>query len=626
MTKKILTLMLALVMILSMLCACSGNSEETDPSTGSKPEATEFPYNENNAALLTDCRIVYASGSKPIALQISYKLKELNPDGNYPLVKDTDKADDGSAEILVGLTNRAASAEAKAALEGDMDFSVIVSGKKVAIFANTDNRLKSAVEYFTSKLIASEDKEIFYPTKDKYIGKFSAEDTLPLKIDGVEISKFMIIVPKSANEVPLAIAEKLQTWIAEQTGTILVIENDEVAQGANEILIGKTNRAESTAIASVTFKNQADFKTSVSNGKLAIIAGAATGYTSALTSFINTANANNGDIKEAFAPKSLTFDEIKSITVGAVHYEEKNGALNFFMYTPDQMRDSGNSNNFKDSMSCTVGIRLDFETNSSSLYMKSSGTFVLYVDGKQTQILSGAQNFIELSKKDSDTSRVTIWFPCNGTGTISELQLDGGSTFTRHEFGYKMLLIGDSITHGWYSGIPAGGDADCWAPVLSRELDADTVIQGNGGTGFPGSPVPKEMGFDPDIILIALGTNDRSRFNSNATEYQGIVRKYLDEIKAEYPNAIVVGITPISRLDLNTDYDKNMFKKLQDTIEEEFLNHGFLVANGSEIVPAEERYFPVDKGDMIHPNKMGSSVYAENMIAFLAPYIEELQK
>ena len=116
MLKRFLLILLAVFLILGC-CSCSNNnSNETDPA------ATEDNTPADKVVLSGDTRyrIVYAKDADPApAKKIYNRLKALDrnaiADDYYVLTTDETPADN-TPEILVGLTNRAESTEAKAAL------------------------------------------------------------------------------------------------------------------------------------------------------------------------------------------------------------------------------------------------------------------------------------------------------------------------------------------------------------------------------------------------------------------------------------------------------------------------------------------------------------------------------
>ena len=68
----------------------------------------------------------------------------------------------------------------------------------------------------------------------------------------------------------------------------------------------------------------------------------------------------------------ISFDELKKLTWGAVGYEEAEDRINFYRFTKEQQdlyKESGNEGVYLKSFT-SAGVRLIFETDSSSLFIK----------------------------------------------------------------------------------------------------------------------------------------------------------------------------------------------------------------------------------------------------------------
>ena len=142
--------------------------EETDTIDTNDESTIELTYSEENAILLSgekEYRIVYGDDvDRSTAMRLNNNLIVKDPDDNakYTVYKSSEAPDDGTCEILVGLTDRALSAEAKGMLESAMDFSIVVSGNKIAIYANTPSRLIMAFKAFMNNVVLNEIDQVLY--------------------------------------------------------------------------------------------------------------------------------------------------------------------------------------------------------------------------------------------------------------------------------------------------------------------------------------------------------------------------------------------------------------------------------------------------------------------------------
>ncbi len=147
--KRIIAFLLLASMLL-LACACNKGDDATvgDPTDNAPTDNAEDDKNEDGTdkpLLDTDIwlsdvnapvRIVYGEGAKGAAIKIYDRLTALDAKftmGKYSTVKDT-VAEDGKPEIILGDTNRAATAEAKKLITESGDFySIYVSGNSIAV-------------------------------------------------------------------------------------------------------------------------------------------------------------------------------------------------------------------------------------------------------------------------------------------------------------------------------------------------------------------------------------------------------------------------------------------------------------------------------------------------------------
>ena len=284
---------------------------------------------------------------------------------------------------------------------------------------------------------------------------------------------------------------------------------------------------------------------------------------------------------------TLTFNDVKKITVGAVKISEETDGIHFYKCTDKQTKAWYALKEVLGSRSlATSGIRLDFHTDSKNISFTapSGNKFELYINGtfrKQFR-LKDAPKTVHAEINDEfgkplDMARVTLYFPSHGVGVLSSLELDDGAKIIPHTFDTKMLFIGDSITQGW----DAHYDSLSYAYRTSRFFNAESVIHGVGGGVFH-ETVFDSIPFKPEHVIIAYGTNDWG-FYGTADEMRNQVRSFLDNIKEEYKDAKnVFVISPIWRADFATKKTGvGSFDDCRDIVIEEAQSHGFTHVNGS---------------------------------------------
>ena len=608
MFKRILSMAIAIIMLLLCFASCNkGGTEGTTEPTGASSEE------ETNSTPKTVAKVIYPSDSsyKAAALKLQYKINDLRPSGADKdfciLASDTEAQDDGTFEILLGNTNRALSAEAGAKLDTYLDFCVMRGDNKIAIYANSDDRMTEAVVYVIQNLSFA-NNTLSYSGEDTYLDKYTDYEYPNFSIASTPLSSFSLVYSVNATDIEKEFASSLAAWLMSASGMIIDVYNDGATPTEHEILVGKTSRPQSIELEIAEENSAVPYRSNLKDGKLAIMSSTKEGYEMALTSFKSAIERTNGTLDKAFNLKGLSYTEIRAITVGSPYIVEKADGLYFYKSTESQMAAS-TSNTVN-----STGVRLDFETDSSMFAFTSSqkSKIEVYINGVLT-----ATSYSDTYVKELDTSnkmnRVTLFLPSHGLGNISSLSLDEGSSCTRHGFDTTFLFVGDSITQGWNSGV----DSLAFAPTVSMHYNAESIIFGVGGAKFNADFLGDkyDSSFSPEVIIVAYGTND---WQANITESQlrNNMKAVLDKLKAWYPDAQIVGISPIWRSDFEaakfSGYNMT-FTKAREVIADVYSDYGITCIDGYDMVSHESSKY----ADDVHPNKDGFIEYSENLIAEL---------
>ncbi len=288
MLKRILTLALALLTVLSCL-AC--NPTDVLPEGPSSEETTEPLPAEVVLTGETNYTIIRSDsaddGTNACASDLWKHMQEIT--GKILVKIDTDwvqkkeQADNDNFEILIGLTNRPESKAASEMLATYRDYCISVTENKIAIYANTAEHLEEAVEYFKSGLVF-EGGVLSYKGAQSYVKKHENYKYTNVMLCGKELAAYSVIVPKDATSADLDFAEKIALSIALDTGYYPQIKDDSASPAEAEIVVGKTNRAVSSAGEGKTdSRNSYYFKTS--DGAIACVAGSTLGYRGIMAEF-----------------------------------------------------------------------------------------------------------------------------------------------------------------------------------------------------------------------------------------------------------------------------------------------------------------------------------------------------
>ena len=298
----------------------------------------------------------------------------------------------------------------------------------------------------------------------------------------------------------------------------------------------------------------------------------------------------------------LGFEAIKEITVGAACIRREGDSIAFFKMTERQLEVYRTSfERFYNNASNTTGVRLDFWTNSDSFAFlpTSRGKYEAKLDGRL--VLFGTQEAdteccVELPK-DGAFHRVTLHLPSHGAGgRLGYVELSDGAEWKRAAFDTKMLFIGDSITQGWNSEWDTGS----YALLVSDHFNAESMVWGVGGACYEPETVGCVDDFAPDTVIVAYGTNDAGRENVLSILEEKCRGTY-EKIKAFYPGARVVVITPIWRLDQDNPRPYGHVSLVSDCIAKTAKDFGFSVIDGLTLVPHVASLFV----DNVHPNDLG---------------------
>ena len=304
----------------------------------------------------------------------------------------------------------------------------------------------------------------------------------------------------------------------------------------------------------------------------------------------------------------LNLEQIKKLTVGAVEIEQTADGIYFYKMKKSQVEAFyALSEILGFRAKTTTGIRLDFETDSKYLAfrVKSGGRFEYLIDGvyQGTVPITDGCAKIDLSAP----CRITLCLPSHDVGVIDNVELSDGAHAVRHQFDKKALFIGDSITQGWNSGI----DTLSYAYRTSFALNYDSVIQGVGGAYYHASTFA-DSGFEPDVVIVAYGTNDVNHFKTQGEMIEQL-RSYLGKVKETYVSSKIYAISPIWVSGGSEEKRMGNLWESYALIASEIEKCGVEHIRGLDLVPHERRYF----ADDLHPNKDGFGEYAGNLVEII---------
>ena len=326
----------------------------------------------------------------------------------------------------------------------------------------------------------------------------------------------------------------------------------------------------------------------------------------------------------------LNFEQIRSITTGAVSIEQEAAGIRFYRFNREQRAlYQPRVRLLAEKMLSAAGIQFSFRTNSSTLFLRttvSTGSasnhfsFDLFVNGTYTDSLDNFshselgtyEKTFALGPGEKD---ICLYFPWSVAVMVEALSLEDGASLTPMLPTKRLLVYGDSITHGntvRYS-------CNHYIPRLARALNVQVRNKAIAGTTTFPEMVHAESPYDPDYVLVAYGSNDWDRHEEAffAEKY----REMMQAIAQNYPQAQVFVISPIWRADQDTRVRKmgplSEIERNILAITGDFPN--VTVIPGIDLVPHNLQYY-ADAG--LHPNDDGYELYFRNLL----PKIKAVRK
>lgn len=324
----------------------------------------------------------------------------------------------------------------------------------------------------------------------------------------------------------------------------------------------------------------------------------------------------------------LTHDQIRSITRGALAFEAEGDALHLHRCTPTQRqayRDAGEG--YYNRACCTAGVRFDFCTDATRFDMafrygpRASRNFLsidCYVNGVLTDayldpcFIDAAGGSCTFALPAGE-KRVTIYLPYTVALIPTCVELSDGASIIPVIPEKRILMIGDSITHGY----DARYTAQTYAATVARYFDFDLVNHGIAAYIHDARTLER-TDWVPDLITCAYGTNDWSKGKS-VEGFDAPVRAFYARLRELYPDTPVLGILPIWRVDKDRSRPTGGFDEMRARLGEIERSYGVRVLDGMTAVPHNREFY----GDLrVHPNDMGFAHYAMAVIREITQMIE----
>lgn len=323
----------------------------------------------------------------------------------------------------------------------------------------------------------------------------------------------------------------------------------------------------------------------------------------------------------------LSFNQIKEVITGATRIEEENGIVELYRFTKEQeeLYKLANSDFYKKTFT-TAGIKLSFKTDSKNLFLKfiaanrnARGYFSvdIFVDGK---CVGFVDNFSDAEFSQSELplgeffgnfqlgdgiKTVCVHLPWSIKTSIEEIVIEDGAFIEAVKPKNKLLVYGDSITHGYEARRPSNR----YIAKIADALCAEEFNKAIGGEIFFPELAKLKDSFVPNYIIVAYGTNDWNRVDE--CTFKKNCGAFFENISRNYPKSKIFAITPIWRKDMNEERIFGDFKNVEADIRQSVKElENVTVISGFDFIPKDEKFY-ADK--IIHPNDEGFEYYFESL-------------
>ena len=302
---------------------------------------------------------------------------------------------------------------------------------------------------------------------------------------------------------------------------------------------------------------------------------------------------------------------IKKLIKGACYFEERDGFLFPYHYTKEQIEYFKNLVDWGPRARLGAGIKIELITEATEIsfkvkyegYNPDQSTIDLYINDVAHQIffISDTVKNTVSYKMPSGKKKVSLYLPINCEVGVRDLAFNGGYKAVK-EKKQKVLVIGDSISQG-YGAVYAGAS---YVNVFSRLYGVEPLNQAIGGYRFDEGGVQKIPGYEPDKVLVALGTNYYDA--PDLYDYEPETVAFFEKLHKLFGDKKTAVITPVWR---NDNPDRERFAWCVSIIERECAKYeNITVVNGLDLIPPINQCYMDDK---VHPNPYGMLHMAENL-------------
>jgi len=339
---------------------------------------------------------------------------------------------------------------------------------------------------------------------------------------------------------------------------------------------------------------------------------------------------------------TLSFEQIKEITHGIQRIEQLDDGIHFYRFS-EKEQSVYDGHDFFGKTFATAGVKLEFKTNSTRFGIKTEVikaatrnffSIDVFVDGKYLDCLrnSPAEELLgtlySLNEYDwkntvfekvfdlgDGEKKVTVYFPWSFALALKEITLDDGSYVTEVKQEKKMLVVGDSITHGY----DALYTSNRYATIVTSKLGVCEYNKAIGGEIFNPRLAQSFEKMDYDYVSVAYGTNDWSSLAPDKAREN--CEGFFEALCTKFDKSKIFVISPIWRNSyLSNEKPFGSFFDMEKMIFEVAGKYKNTVCiSGIDMIDKDISYL----ADLsVHPNDNGFKQYGERLYNEIKKYID----
>jgi len=332
--KKLIALILFLCLCFPFALSCTKKNTE-EQTSDTEPTVTEKHVVLANGINANYKIVTPANSSEQLTSTVSSLVNKLQQLTGAPFQMANDKESsyiDSEGEIIIGSCKRNDTAKILDGI-GYKDYQITITEKNIVIAAHTDDAAVNAVfkfmSYLSNELVTKDDatKMTTLLWKEDYSFVHENYSIKSMSLNGKSLKDYTIIYPSAdMPETNQEYARELQAMIGTACGYVLPISDDSASQSALEILIGKTNRAESLACAQAL--GSLEFITTTVGDKLILLGNGAYTTKKAIESFDSNMRLVSDHLEEIDLTRSLV-DGYEANTKGDYRLMQYNVLVEF---------------------------------------------------------------------------------------------------------------------------------------------------------------------------------------------------------------------------------------------------------------------------------------------------------